>query len=257
MFSINYYLSKSNYLKPKQMKTILGILCAIVLVSTSCTKKVTVAFKPIPPDIIVLKKLEDFMKANINPSIVLRVPGGASNSTSSQLSEDIQIYNTIEKALLKNGFTVRDRALFSEVLNKTIDSDYSKISVATKTDLILDMVSIKQEKHVTNKYLDKYSDEKLFGCNKEYTFIGYSIEFKLILLEKNEFVGSYKFYITPCTNGCDYIQEKDPFMGRCRLKTINSSSILNNETAFEIIESSEKEKMVIKFMDEFISKLRK
>jgi hypothetical protein len=122
------------------------------LYSCTITKDVTIKFKKVENEISFNDNLKTFIKTNKSPSIVLRIPGGASTMTSSQAGKGNQIYNTIENSLMKNGFTVRDRALFNEVVDKIDATDYSKIYNLTKTDLIIELVSLNTKvKYTTNR----------------------------------------------------------------------------------------------------------
>ena len=240
------------------MKNNIFLNSCIALLLSACTiqQNIVVKFSPSENEKTISDKLRTFLKTNPNPSIVLRVPGGASNTTATQLDANNQIYNTIEKSLLRNGFIVRDRALFNEVLIKSLESDYSKIYETTKTDLILELVSLDiNVKYNTNKYLNKYGEEKIFGCNTEYTYGGASIEFRLILIEDNEFVGSIKINYSPCIEGCDHIYVEDRLFGYCTLYDEKKKQI--NPQAYESVEFSQLEKFITTSIDQFIYELRK
>lgn len=74
----------------------------------------------------------------------MRVPNNndkATSNTSTSKNNDV-FYNTIEKELLKENFSVRDRGLFNELLSKSQTSDYSKIKELTNTDIILEVVNL-------------------------------------------------------------------------------------------------------------------
>ena len=109
-------------------------------------------------------KLE-FLKNATNPTIVLRVPNAsrevleedknvktAKNNDGTNNLNDINVYNVIEKELLKGGFTVRDRALFEKVLGDKSVNDYSRIKELTETDLILELSSIQYVKYPMNSF---------------------------------------------------------------------------------------------------------
>jgi hypothetical protein len=233
------------------------ILLSILFTGCVVRQNVIVQFTKVENEKTVSPRLKEFLKTTQNPSIVLRVPGGANNTTSNQSNSKGQIYNTIEKSLLRNGFVVRDRALFNEVLEKTIESDYSKIFESTKTDLILELISVDLNvEYKTNKYVKQNGngESNIFGCNREYTFSGASIEFRVILLQKNEFIGSYKLNFSPCVEGCPYIYEKDNMIGVCDLYDEKRNSL--NSRGFESVELSQLEAFISKSMDEFIMELK-
>jgi len=116
---------------------ILGVLFA------SCSSVKVIKYQPVPNDIYANKNLKGYFQGDKSPKIVLRVPNSNDKATSNTSTQNAAIlYNAIEKEFLKNGFSVRDRGLFNEIINKTSSSDYSKIGESTDTDLILEVVSI-------------------------------------------------------------------------------------------------------------------
>jgi len=135
-----------------------------------------------------------------DPSIVLRVPNPGDKVTEEQKQKNSVLYNTIEKEFAKAGFVVRDRQLFAKVLEQET-SDYSKIGVITETDFILELLSYNlRMKNTSKEYVDE--EGQLAEAPYPISFNGAIAEFKLISVKKNDFVGSYTFYYTPCTNGC-------------------------------------------------------
>ncbi len=168
-------------------------------------------------------KLE-FLKNATNPTIVLRVPNAsrqvleedrnlktAKNNDGTNNLNDINVYNVIEKELLKGGFTVRDRALFEKVLGDKSVNDYSRIKELTETDLILELSSIQYVKYPLNSFLyysqkRKKSDvENRMSCNNYFNIYGLKLEFRLIKVKENDFIGSFTYNYTPCTDyPCNY-----------------------------------------------------
>ena len=126
-------------------------------------------------------------------------------SNTQMSTENILMYNAIEKELLEEGFSVRDRGLFNEVMVKSTTQDYSKIKDLTNTDLILEVINIDQHiVYSTNKVNQVYKNgtEKEVLQEKDYKARGFSIEFKLVIVRNNEIAGSYKYQYKPCTDGC-------------------------------------------------------
>ncbi|GAB3884868.1 hypothetical protein GCM10028825_11390 [Spirosoma agri] len=81
----------------------------------------------------------------INPVIARQAGNGRASAkvhyAESQYDETA-LYNAIEKQLFKEGFSVRDRGLFNQVLDANQSVAYSKISSLTDTDLILELVRL-------------------------------------------------------------------------------------------------------------------
>ncbi len=132
-------------------------------------------------------------------SIVLRVPVSGEKIMEEQVQKSNVLYSTIEKELAKAGFIVRDRALFTKVLEQG-NLDYTKIGQLTETEMILELVRFSSKTYFTQKYKDETGTEK--STPEPMSFTGASIEFKLISVKENDLVGAYIFNYTPCTTGC-------------------------------------------------------
>ena len=179
---------------------------ASVLTGCSSGKKI-IKFATVPDETYANPNLKQFFKTNSNPNIVLRVPNNndkATSNTSTNRSNDV-LYNTIEKELLRENFSVRDRGLFNELLSKATTADYSKIKELTNTDIILEVVNIDPSVlYTTNKVtlVGKKKETEQIG-NIDYKEKGASVEYKVILVKNNEISGSYKFNYKPCPDGCE------------------------------------------------------
>src|ERR1019366_5879355 len=156
--------------------------------------------------------------------IVLRVPHASrevldedknvkteKNFDGSNNLNDINIYNVIEKEMLKGGFTVRDRALFDKVLSDKSVNDYSKIKDLTETDLILELSSIQYVKYPLNSfnYYTKTRQgvevQQTITCANNFSLYGLKLEFRLIRVKENDFIGSFTYNYVPGENGiCNY-----------------------------------------------------
>lgn len=188
------------------MKKILSASIGIlILVSCSPTTKI-VKFSKIPNDVFINKNLGIFFHNNERPNIVLRVPNNNDKVTSNTKSDKDQnlLYNAIEKELLKNNYSVRDRGLFNELLNKFQSSDYSKIKELTNTDIILEVVNINPAVvYTTNKIITVKKKKKSTNVsNINYEQYGASAEFRIVLVKNNEIAGSFKYNYQPCPEGC-------------------------------------------------------
>jgi len=159
------------------------------------------------------------------------------------------IYNAIEKELLKEGFNVRDRGLFNEILEKSRNNDYSSIKELTDTDLILEVVGIDVNvEYNTNKYKDRMGREKKVYGNIRLN--GATVEFKTILVESNELAGIYKFNYAPCVNGCEYYI--DPYG-----KLYKASSGTKEIQPYVLVETNALENFMSKCTKDLINELRK
>lgn len=182
-------------------KSTILLSISLVLLSFNCSSSKTLRFSKKADDIVKTESLKDFLSKNKNPKVVLRV-----NDASYAVTEDENIdylYNAIENQLLASGFKVRDRQLFNQIIgNDDNNIDYQKLKEKSDTDLIIELTKLDSKVlYETNKYYDKNNNEKIesYGSRKKY---GAAVEFKLVLINSNEFAGVYKFNYTPCVKGC-------------------------------------------------------
>ncbi len=211
----------------------------LALLLIGCSKRATILFTQKKPELASADMLTEIMLVNKSPRIVLRVPNtrkGVTNTqgtTTSQTDfinpvivqqersarktrtqyvesryDETALYNAIEKQLFKEGFSVRDRGLFNQVLDANQSIAYSKISSLTDTDLILELVRLDSlVGYATNVcYTEPSEQQRLIN---EYRDVrGASVEFKLVHVKSNEIVGSYKIHYTPCLEGCRGLYKK-------------------------------------------------
>ncbi|MBK8930271.1 MAG: hypothetical protein IPM72_11505 [Chitinophagaceae bacterium] len=210
-----------------------------ILAGCSSGKKI-IKFATVPNEEYANPTLKAFFKNNRNPNIVLRVPNNndkATSNTSTNKNNDV-LYNTIEKELLKENFSVRDRGLFNELLSKSSTSDYSKIKELTNTDIILEVVNIDPSVlYTTNKVTTVTAKKETENIGSvDYKEKGASVEYKVILVKNNEIAGTYKFNYKPCPDGCELITFK--FTGkRSSLKPVLRETVEIN-TMEEFLKST-------------------
>lgn len=177
-------------------KSFLLFLAVITLLTTSCLKTGYLKYDGKKNEIIASQKIKEFMQKNPSPSIVLRVPKAELLST--QADPNGYIYSAIEKELMIAGFNVKDRGLFNEIVGKASGITYQELKKLTGTDLILELVRADLAvEHETNRIYSKLNEEVVFK-NAKIVRNGAAIEFKITIIENNDYGGSYSFYYTPC-----------------------------------------------------------
>lgn len=189
------------------MKKVFLVLLIGSFVLTSCNSTRTAKFTQKPNEIVTTQSLKDFLKDNKNPKIVLRVPNSSSDVAS---DENVNyLYNVIENQFLTQGFVVRDRKLFTQIINNDNNNiNYKELKEKSDTDLIIELTKIDKElKYNTNKYFDKNNNEKV-DINKDWMWYGATVEFKIIMIGENGLAGVYKFNYTPCVDGCVIVKSK-------------------------------------------------
>lgn len=209
-----------------------------------------VKYPKLADDVYANKNLKDFADSSKTPSIVLRVPNNSDKVTSNSInnSNNNILYNTIENELLKEGFSVRDRGLFNELLNKSHTSDYSKIKELTNTDIILEVVSIDDAVEYSTNKLTRIDGKKeeLYVSSVDYKEIGASVEFRVILVANNEIAGTYKYNYQPCPSGCEV----------STLQSVSSSSNYRNLKIKETVSVNQLEEFIKKCTQDLIKSFR-
>ncbi len=175
------------------------LVCALAV---SCSSTKTLKFTQKTDEIVSTQSLKDFLKENKNPKVVLRVRDATLSVT--EKGNNDYLYNAIENQLLASGFVVRDRQLFNQIIeNNENNIDYKKLKEKSDTELIIELTKIDPEiVYETNKFYDKNDKEKIENNSFIYKKYGASVEFKVVMINSNEFAGIYKFNYTPCVKGC-------------------------------------------------------
>lgn len=234
------------------MKTIVVIfsIYSLSLFICSCTPEMgTIRFTPTPPELYTKNDLKEILAQNPEPKIVLKVPVTSTSPVDKEIFELSNVYNAIERELVKGHFIVRDRELFKEVLSDLSDANYTSIHELTDTDLILEITDIDLDiKYRTNKYLNQEKQIKLTRGGS-ISMRGFSIEFKIIVVKENQIGGFYKFSYTPCESGCVYWIEQS---GKIHRVYGYSDEI----KPYEYVEKDALEKFISKVTEDLISELR-
>lgn len=220
------------------MRQVSFFTVSIILLLMGCSAPTKIIkFPKRPDDVFANSNLKEFFRTNKNPNIVLRVPNSddkATSNTSTNKDNNV-LYNAIEKELLKQGYSVRDRGLFNEIINKSGSTDYSKIKDLTNTDLILEVVNIDPKViYSTNKVTlvgNKKTTEQI--GNIDYKRYGASVEYRLIMVKNNEIAGTYKYNYQPCPDGCELGSFK--FSGKRNNKEVELRETVSVNTLEEFI----------------------
>lgn len=226
------------------MKSIL-LGFAICLV-TSCSSVKYIKFTDQQNEIYPSNNLKSFLQVNKNPKVVLRIPRGKSEVTETE--DRSNLYDAIEKELLKQGFTVRDRQLFNQVVsNSENNTDYSKLTEKTDTDLIIELSKLDiKVLYSTNKFATaKGKDGVLDYTYKRY---GAVVEFKIVMMKNNEFAGTYTFHYAPCNTQNPCVID-DNFTKRWK-------RIQRSKEGFEGVETNELEKFIRDATKQLVESMR-
>lgn len=266
-----------------------AVLSFLLIGLGACAKKAVVRFTPKAPELTSADVLTEIMLVNKSPRIVLRVPNTRTGITNTQANsnspidqvasqpkgakrlakdapyeafryDEVSLYNAIEKQLFREGFSVRDRALFNEVLDANQRPNYSKISSLTNTDLILELVRLDNAIGYTTNvcYTQPDNQQRLIGEYSDRR--GASVEFKLVHVKTNEIVGSYKLYYTPCLDGCMGVYKKAGASAVFLLpdvsKVTDKRSPINKVKPYERLDQDELEAFIVDATHQLVKTMR-
>ena len=195
---VNYFFKKVpvyHYLKSL-------VFCTVFLLNNNYSiAQKSVKFNVESPELLTTESLKDFIIKTEKPKVVVRY--STFDYDKSQIDLDY-LYNVIEKEFIKGGYSVKDRILFDEVVNRSEDLlDYSTIQEKTDTELIFEIVKLDtDQEYITNSYYTNKGVLRELYKDGEVHVMGASVEFKLIIVEDNELAGSYVFHYVPCEKGC-------------------------------------------------------
>jgi hypothetical protein len=201
---------------------ILICLCGIVILQ-SCAAiavKGKVSAVARENEIVINPELREFLKKNPNPRVVLRVPFTTSNVTAaeSKINSDYNsLYGRIEKELMKEGYTVRDRNMLNSILSSGQNLSYKEIGEKIETDIIIEIISITSseisddskkvtfEKTVLPFTKKTFPDKKKLineldkQMNIALTVENYTVDCKVILVNEGTTVGMFTFNYCACS----------------------------------------------------------
>lgn len=168
--------------------------------------KRTVKFSPKQDEITTTPSLKNYLANNPQPKIVLRTGSRMNSDNITEKENNIFLYNAIESEFLKSGFIVRDRQLFEKIVaNSENNNNYGNLQEKSDTDLIIEITDLDRSiKYSTNTYYDSNGEKQTSSVLEQEIFYGATIEFKVIMINTNEFAGLYKFNYVPCITGCEY-----------------------------------------------------
>jgi len=231
------------------MKKHYYLLALSCLLLTNCAVTKTLKFSQKEDDIVRTESLKDFLNENKNPKVVLRVNESSMNVTEGDNND--YLFNAIENQLLSSGFIVRDRQLFNQIIeNDENNIDYKQLKEKSDTDLIIELTKLNpQVMYETNKYYDQKNRERI-EMSYSYQKYGASVEFKVVMINSNEFAGVYKFNYTPCTNGC-VISKSMSELRREREKKAN-----DDKKGYEGVERNELEVFIKNATKQLVTEMR-
>jgi len=174
---------------------------AIVILGACMMPLPTAIVKPNSPaknEVIMTTELKELLAETPRPKTVIRVSNPPANVTE---AEKFNAYiNMFEKALMQNGFTVRDRALL-ENLMRSGNADYQTIGQKIDTDIIIDVLSLQFDlPNPVTTYLNETTNQNesfLFPDNSVNCALA-KLECRLTIVTKGQLGGMFTFFSSRC-----------------------------------------------------------
>jgi hypothetical protein len=219
----------------------------LMLYSSGVQKKIVgqAKFEAKKDDLFAKESLRKLIKNNRNTTIVVRnLVGSYSALKVSGGDPGNSLINILEKVFTKNDFIVRDRALFEKSFNQSGATDYSKMKDLTDTDLILELVEISNVPYVTNSYYKNGRLIKLPSLQTPLSYNGTKIELKIIKVKENDIVGTYTFYDTPCSDGCNVYKYLKQYYAYDPTNYQQAYALSFDETRWEVFTENVAKKLI-------------
>lgn len=232
------------------MKNVIFLIFISTFLLSCWPKKGVVKFTATEDNSYLKKDFKSGLNNNQPLSVLLRVPG-TPNRTSEQGSISFdRFYNAIERELIENGFIVRDRQIFNELVANRSQS-VADLAAGTETDLIIEITDIDLSvKYKTDNFIKKKTNKKVFLKHGNISMNGIRTKFKIYSIQKNELVGALEFNYAPCADGC--FGKIDKYGGFFTYKNGNYIRVKN----YQIVESSSAEELAKGMSKELINKLK-
>lgn len=206
-----------------------AFLLVIAIMLQSCMSQLATVRLSQQDDVFSRPSLKDILSSKSSPSILVRIPDGATTGDVDKVVPAGSMYSAIENEFVRNGYVVRDRSLFNRVMGGEQMSDYETLYSITNVDFLIEVINFSVVKLSTNTYYDKKNQAKTM--NESYSWNGLKVEFRVIALKENEIAGIYTFYWYPCEDGCEYLYNPDnPQKGLQRPASNNKLSPLPVES---------------------------
>lgn len=120
------------------------ILLLVIVGLAACMMTTVVTTYQTKNDLVLKDSWKTFLAANPAPKVVLRVPDSPKDITQQEMMSYNSLYSFIEKRLLEANYTVRDRAMLTEVLRRASgELNYADIGKKIDTDVIVEIVNVK------------------------------------------------------------------------------------------------------------------
>lgn len=185
-------------------KRLIATVIGMAALGSGCATHVIVDPAMPGPDALTRPALASYMRSAPSPTIVLRVPAPQAQLVQEQRQQGDaalnQLYNLIEKELVKANFAVRDRGLLDAIVRSGQNLDYPLILERTRAELILEILAIQTKDFSNSRYAR--ADKKGDGTHPVSAFPiqGWQFDCKITLVSTGEIGGIYTINIAPWQN---------------------------------------------------------
>lgn len=218
------------------MKIKFFFIVSYILIESCTTTTKIIKYPEIKNEVYVDSKLRNFFNGNKSPRIVLRITQPAAKTLVESTAYNY-LYNAMENEIIKQGFRVKDRKIFNEIISKTYSSESFKQEL-TDVDFVLEVINIDDKIVYSTNTITEIRSKKIREKKRSMTFknIGGSVEYRIIDVRNNEIGGTFKFHYQPCAHGCPLSDFK--FEGRGRNREVQLPKTLPSQTLKQFIISS-------------------
>ena len=240
---------KSNYLR---LTIFIFSLCAIISCSTRRKYErfsdVTFTIKQKPDAIYVSPSLKKCLENEPYCSMVFIQKISQQHIISKENNYYYNyLYSAIKNSLTKNNLILDGRMLNGEKFSSDRYGNYPFDTLNKFTnDLMIDFIGFKSVKYYSDKAIPNTSQTKQeISLPKTFSFVGQSLEFKIVHILTGEVIGDFMFNYTPCKNGCNL---------KCNDETIDENELTDDG---KNIDTDEHSKVFEELLRRFISELLK
>lgn len=153
------------------------------------------------------EELHQYLDSKENIKFVLREPSGYKNMPEPEKVKYDEIFAEVEKELIQNGHTVKDRVLLNVLIQNGLSD--TEIGKALDTDIIIDIIDV--EFNIPNKVTNfKLKETGQNSDFKNWNTLDYvdcqlsKLECRITMANVGNVGGIFKFYVSGCDNSNDF-----------------------------------------------------
>lgn len=169
-------------------------------------------------EVVKSNELQEYLEENTSIKFVLRYPEGMDKYSEEDQIRMNEVFGQIEKELIKQGHTVKDRILLELLLDKG-EKTLSEIGKAIDTDIIIEVIQMDFDiqNPVKDFQIKEFGLKTNFDSWENIEFVDCRtamMECRITMVELGNVGGIFKFYVSGCDEGNDfYIKAYESYSG--------------------------------------------